>query len=547
MSEMDESDDFATKSDAFLSWLQQNNTTISPKIELADLRTQQAGRGVRAQEDIAEDEVLFTIPRSSILTTETSTLPNDIKSKFNDQWLSLVTAMIYEYQRGEGSIWKPYFDVLPLEFNTLMFWRKYELEHLEGTAVINKIGKESADASFKDKVIPVLQEHAGIFNLDDVDEKELLELCHRMGSTIMAYAFDLEKASSSSDSKTDEGEDWEVDEDENDTEILPKGMVPLADMLNADADRNNAKLYYEEDKVVMKSIKSIKAGEEIFNDYGPLPQADVLRRYGYTTPNYAKCDVVEIPLDLIKECTRRQLKMREQDLIDRTSYLTEQGVLEEAYDIARPCNPEEECQQFPEELCTLLNTLTTSKPDFEKLKQKDKLPSPSLTHSEPTLRLLYRVLVQRRADYKFDTPTDHERLTQHIANHPNLLGTVIDPTGPPFDALTTNHRFREAYAVVLGEKRVLQEAADSVQDLLRTLPEQGEGQSKGKGKGNSKSKKRKLEEADFEEEAKDIRVRRGGALTEIVAQKSRLGTGGGQSGRRTDLERKGKKTRFSGT
>lgn len=49
----------------------------------------------------------------------------------------------------------------------------------------------------------------------------------------------------------------------------------------------------------MKSIKAIPSGQEIFNDYGELPRAELLRRYGYATENYAQYDVVELPLDTI--------------------------------------------------------------------------------------------------------------------------------------------------------------------------------------------------------------------------------------------------------
>lgn len=46
----------------------------------------------------------------------------------------------------------------------------------------------------------------------------------------------------------------------------------------------------------MKAIKQIREGEEIFNDYGEIPRADLLRRYGYVTDNYAPFDVVELSL-----------------------------------------------------------------------------------------------------------------------------------------------------------------------------------------------------------------------------------------------------------
>jgi hypothetical protein len=49
----------------------------------------------------------------------------------------------------------------------------------------------------------------------------------------------------------------------------------------------------------MKALAPIAAGEEIFNDYGKLPRSDLLRRYGYITPNYAQYDAVEISFHLI--------------------------------------------------------------------------------------------------------------------------------------------------------------------------------------------------------------------------------------------------------
>lgn len=49
----------------------------------------------------------------------------------------------------------------------------------------------------------------------------------------------------------------------------------------------------------MRSIKPIRKGEEIFNDYGELPRADLLRRYGYVTDNYAQYDEVEISMRTI--------------------------------------------------------------------------------------------------------------------------------------------------------------------------------------------------------------------------------------------------------
>lgn len=49
----------------------------------------------------------------------------------------------------------------------------------------------------------------------------------------------------------------------------------------------------------MKSLVPIKKGEQLFNDYGPLPRSDLLRRYGYVTDRYASYDVVELSTNMI--------------------------------------------------------------------------------------------------------------------------------------------------------------------------------------------------------------------------------------------------------
>jgi len=150
--------------------------------------------------------------------------------------------MLYEYRNNGASNWSPYFNILPTEFNTLMFWEADELEQLQGSAVLHKIGKAAADEMFKTQLVPVIREFSQVFFSGDPNAREHaeqmaelhnLELMHKMGSLIMAYAFDVEPTNAQR----------EVDEEgyatEDEDEALPKGMVPLADMLNADADRNN--------------------------------------------------------------------------------------------------------------------------------------------------------------------------------------------------------------------------------------------------------------------------------------------------------------------
>ena len=52
-------DDITNK---FLEWLSEENVTISSKLVVKDLRKDNQGRGMVANEDIEEDEELFSIP-----------------------------------------------------------------------------------------------------------------------------------------------------------------------------------------------------------------------------------------------------------------------------------------------------------------------------------------------------------------------------------------------------------------------------------------------------------------------------------------------------
>jgi len=72
---------------------------------------------------------------------------------------------------------------------------------------------------------------------------------------------------------------------------------------------SQARLFYEKDSLNMVAVKPIKHGEQIWNTYGDLPNAELLRRYGHVDiipldqsglfPYGNPSDDVEIPADLV--------------------------------------------------------------------------------------------------------------------------------------------------------------------------------------------------------------------------------------------------------
>ncbi|TGJ80530.1 hypothetical protein E0Z10_g8237 [Xylaria hypoxylon] len=316
---------FEGKSANFLDWFKAwPGATFHGDIEIQDLRKNGRGRGIIAKTDIPEDTVLFTIPRTAIINTQTSDLAKKLPDAFAptilddadneadddggesgppDNWVSLILVMIYEYLQGERSRWRRYFDVLPTEFDTLMWWSDKDLDWLQASSIVAKIGKDTADSMFRARVLPIVENNPDVFYPEGsrkLSEDELILLAHRIGSTIMAYAFDLEN---DDDDANQEGEDEWVEDREG--KIL-MGMVPMADILNADAEFN-AHVNHEEDSLTVTAIRPIAAGQEILNYYGPLGNGELLRRYGYTSVHHARYDVVELSWNTVVSALKQIL------------------------------------------------------------------------------------------------------------------------------------------------------------------------------------------------------------------------------------------------
>ncbi|KAI1640685.1 SET domain-containing protein [Biscogniauxia mediterranea] len=323
---------FDAKSASFLDWFKAwPGATFHPDIRITDLRGRGAGRGIVTTADIPEDTVLFTIPRAAIISTETSDLAKRIPQLFAttgledddneadedgsetsgppDNWVSLILVMIYEYLQGDKSRWRPYFDVLPGEFETLMWWSDRELDQLQASSIVSRVGKDEADGMFRTKVLPVVEQNAGVFYPEGasqrLSEEQLMQLAHRMGSTIMAYAFDLENEDDE-DMDAENEDEWM--EDREGKTLM--GMVPMADILNADAEFN-AHVNHGEDSLTVTSLRPIPAGQEILNYYGPLGNGELLRRYGYVTDRHSRYDVVELSWDLILSVLKDSLRLNE--------------------------------------------------------------------------------------------------------------------------------------------------------------------------------------------------------------------------------------------
>lgn len=218
--------------------------------------------------------------------------------------------------------------------------------------VTTKIGRASADEMFSKHISPLEIENA------------TPTMCHKVASVIMAYAFDIPeivaKKNVEAHDHDEEAEELVSDHEEDEKTML--SMVPLADMLNADADRNNARLCCDNEDLEMRAIRAIHSGEEIFDDYGQLPRSDLLRRYGYITDNYSPYDVAELPTEIVLSFfssngpiqlgNGRILEpLNVTDMNKRTELAHREAIYEDSYDLAWP---DPNGPSVPDELLALL-------------------------------------------------------------------------------------------------------------------------------------------------------------------------------------------------
>jgi len=488
---MDGSDDFAHRTETFLQWFKSiKGTTFHKDIEIRDLRNRNVGRGIGefsalqteffthlpplvATADIAADTTLFTIPRSCILCQATSELANKLPDVFredgaaeddsseledslpkHDSWTRLILILMYELLKDGRSTWEPYFGVLPRSFDTPMFWNDGEIEQLQASPVVSMIGKHKADKMLRSMVLPVIKAHKDIFIPEtgrwcneDLSDAKLMELGHRMGSIIMAYAFDLEEDDKDEENETDDG--W-VEDREGQTMM---GMVPMADMLNADAEPN-AHIHHGENELTATTLRPIQAGEEILNYYGPLSNGELLRRYGYTSPLHRRFDVAEVPWSYVLAGLESELGLSSadtEDILDKIDLDAVHGMFTFDRNLGgpdetgrlSPLPPKGAFDELPEDLKETVNAFFKAgrkvRPHLFPPRDKETLQRVGLP-AERALNAVGSAVTRRLADYS----------------------TTVDDDACALTSTKTNCSLRErmAFEVRMGEKRLLQEVLD---------------------------------------------------------------------------------------
>lgn len=219
----------------------------------------------------------------------------------------------------------------------------------------------------------------------------------------------------------------------------------------------------------MKSTKPISAGDQIFNDYGPLPRSDLLRMYGYVTKNYSQYDVVELSYDLLLEVANKKQSNNTvaPSWQRRADQLDELGLLDDGYAIPRPASsvtdlsPHDDSDDedvIPAQLHMLLRALTSHDQDKGWMKK----PKDAVTIEEAAL--LQTALMKRLTEYSTTLDFDTELLRKLDDGTETLENITPQGTDPS--------RVFMALQVRSGEKEILHQLISLCQNHIQRKTEE---------------------------------------------------------------------------
>lgn len=246
----------------------------------------------------------------------------------------------------------------------------------------------------------------------------------------------------------------------------------------------------------MRALEPISAGEQVLNDYGPLPRSDLLRRYGYITPDYAQYDVVELSQSLVLEEIQKYRRLGEEDLETRVStpdiysrfpvpdnreklaYLENKDALEEGYLLERQDSSEgtastpisvtnDDQTTIPADLRLLLQTLLCKPDEYRMLRTLADIRLAALFLD--TCKVFVQILQARRRQYATSVETDTALLQDT-----SLSG-----------------RLRAAIEVRLAEKQILEEAQKGPEIIVQHFMSSSSGDNTAESNGQEPSRKRR--------------------------------------------------------
>ncbi|KAF8933882.1 hypothetical protein BGZ58_006070 [Dissophora ornata] len=246
-----------SKEARFVDWLTSNHGYF-PKLEFRE--DVQGCGSVYSSEDIAEDEVFLSIPFTPLVLTDTvarKQLPASVQSLDGRTALTLfLTQQVLLKHNGSGkeSFYQPYLDMIPDRIHTALEFDDQDLEQLRGTNAFQNV-KE-----LKEKLRQKYEETMRVVGEDlKVEDGYTWEKFLWAETVLSSRAFPAHLFGG--------GVEGEI------------VLIPLGDTLNHKS-RHKATWIKTPQGLEMSGSASSK-GSQVFNNYGPKSNEELLVGYGF--------------------------------------------------------------------------------------------------------------------------------------------------------------------------------------------------------------------------------------------------------------------------
>ena len=285
---------------AFVEWLEENGVWVkqesawgrAPHPLVISSQTEDdgesCGRGLLARESMSDGELMMTIPLDICLTKEVAKtkLGSNIITEEMDEYIAIALLLMSERIKGNKSLWKAYFDVLPTTSDVYpaFIWKEEELSLLQGSptyaAATSLKGK--LDREYELLTENVFKRYPNQFNIEDYNKD------------LFTWSFIMLFSRAARLSNKIGGEEL--------------ALVPYADLMNhnpysntyIDAQRSGMPLISKTEEVAVYADRPYKKFEQVFINYGEKGNSDLLLLYGFALERNP-FNSVEISVGLSKD------------------------------------------------------------------------------------------------------------------------------------------------------------------------------------------------------------------------------------------------------
>ncbi|XP_017090647.2 actin-histidine N-methyltransferase [Drosophila bipectinata] len=287
--------DRLAKVERFKEWAESRGV-VNTAVEIATIPGYELG--LKATRDIQAEEKVLSVPHHTIFSMES--LPESERNLIDNFSalgnLKLVYALIIERARGDQSPWKPYLDVLPAQYNTVLYYTPDQMQRLQRTSVCSEAVRQCR---------LIARQYANMYTCAHVPAKATGTEVANKGAYFTAHGVCYEvyrwAVSTVMTRQNLVPRKFHVKDESGQENVLEEepvsALIPFWDMANHGSGKITTFFDHSAGEVSCNAQQAYSAGEQFFIYYGDRSNAEFLVNNGFVDPDNHN-DYVNIRLGL---------------------------------------------------------------------------------------------------------------------------------------------------------------------------------------------------------------------------------------------------------